>query len=120
MGDPTVDETQLLLGQYSLLHWVERFPHWKLTGERPGGAVTCDAACARCCPSCALWAHSAAPCPPAAAALLPPAPLPPGVAIQKAAASAEQKDPDQAVADARAKVGRWGLVVGLAQERGAG
>lgn len=38
VGDPTVDETQLLLGQYSLLQWVERFPHWKLTGERPGGA----------------------------------------------------------------------------------
>ena len=41
----------------------------------------------------------------AAAGLLPPTPLPPGVAIQKAAATAEQKDPDRAVADARAKVG---------------
>ena len=52
---------------------------------------------------------------PCAAALLPSAPLPPGVAIHKAAATAEHKDPDQAVADARAKVG-WragGQGVGL-------
>ncbi|KAI7845176.1 hypothetical protein COHA_001221 [Chlorella ohadii] len=68
VGDPSVDESKLLLSQYSLLQWVERFPHWKLT-----------------------------------AALLPSAPLPPGVAIHKAAATAEHKDPDQAVADARAK-----------------
>lgn len=36
--------------------------------------------------------------------LLPPTPLPPGVAIHRAAATAEQKNPDQAVADARARV----------------
>lgn len=33
--------------------------------------------------------------------LLPPTPPPPGVAIQKAAATAEKKDPDTAVSDAR-------------------
>lgn len=33
VGDPSVDESKLLLSQYSLLQWVERFPHWKLTGE---------------------------------------------------------------------------------------
>lgn len=48
----------------------------------------------------------------AAAGLLPPTPLPPGVAIQKAAATAEQKDPDRAVADARAKVGTCVEVAG--------
>ena len=35
---------------------------------------------------------------------MPGAPPPPGVAIHKAAAIAEKKDPDQAVIDARAKV----------------
>ncbi|KAL4458174.1 hypothetical protein ABPG75_013039 [Micractinium tetrahymenae] len=66
--DPSVDEASLKLSQYSMLAWLERFPHWKLTAR-----------------------------------LLPPTPLPPGVAIQRAAASAEQKNPEQAVADARAK-----------------
>ena len=36
--------------------------------------------------------------------MLPGSPPPPGVAIQKAAAIAEKKDPEQAVIDARAKV----------------
>ena len=31
--DPTVDEEKLKLEQYSLLAWVQRFPHWTLTGE---------------------------------------------------------------------------------------
>ncbi|KAL4435025.1 hypothetical protein ABPG77_003850 [Micractinium sp. CCAP 211/92] len=66
--DPSVDESQLKLSQYSLLAWLERFPHWKVTVR-----------------------------------LLPPTPLPPGVAIHRAAATAEQKNPDQAVADARAR-----------------
>lgn len=38
------------------------------------------------------------------AKLMPPAPPPPGVAIKKAAALAEGKDPEKAVQEARAKV----------------
>ena len=34
--DPTVDEAQLKLEQYSMLSWMERFPHWTLTGEPAG------------------------------------------------------------------------------------
>lgn len=30
--DPTVDESKLLLSQFSLLAWIERFPHWRLSG----------------------------------------------------------------------------------------
>ncbi|KAI3435628.1 hypothetical protein D9Q98_001688 [Chlorella vulgaris] len=66
--DPAVDEGKLKLEQYSLLSWIQRFPHWTLSAR-----------------------------------LLPAAPPAPGVAIHKAAASAEQKDPDTAVMDARAK-----------------
>ncbi|KAI8108376.1 hypothetical protein M9434_006402 [Picochlorum sp. BPE23] len=65
-GDPTVDEKSIRLKQYSILSWLERFPHWGLS-----------------------------------VSLLPPTPPPPGVAIRKAAAIAENKDPDQAVEDAR-------------------
>ncbi|PSC71288.1 peptidylprolyl isomerase [Micractinium conductrix] len=64
--DPTVNEGELRLEQYSLLAWIERFPHWVVTAR-----------------------------------LLPPTPPPPGVAIQRAAAQAEQKNPDDVVADAR-------------------
>ncbi len=32
--DPSVDESQLKLSQYSLLAWLERFPHWKVTGKK--------------------------------------------------------------------------------------
>lgn len=46
VNDPSVDETKLLLRQYSLLQWVERFPHWKLTGEGWGrGAAQCTVGC---------------------------------------------------------------------------
>lgn len=27
-GDPTVDENKILLEQYSVLAWLQRFPHW--------------------------------------------------------------------------------------------
>lgn len=67
-ADPTVDESKLLLKQYSILSWLERFPHWFLSAR-----------------------------------LLPPTPPPPGVAIQRAAAIAEQKDPEKAIQDARSK-----------------
>jgi hypothetical protein len=67
-GDPTVDDTKLTLAQFSVLDWLERFPHWSL-GAR----------------------------------LLPPAPPPPGVAIKRAAAVAEGKDPERAVTEGRAK-----------------
>lgn len=66
--DPTVDDTKLTLAQFSVLDWLERFPHWAL-GAR----------------------------------LLPPAPPPPGVAIKRAAAVAEGKDPERAVTEGRAK-----------------
>lgn len=29
--DPSVDEQSLKLSQYSILDWLERFPHWMLT-----------------------------------------------------------------------------------------
>ena len=32
-NDPAVDESKLKMSQYSLLAWLERFPHWKLTGK---------------------------------------------------------------------------------------
>jgi len=66
VNDPTVNERNLKVKDYSMLAWFERFPHWSLS-------VT----------------------------LLPDTPPPPGVAIRKAAAMAENKDPDQAVIDAR-------------------
>ncbi|KAK9824177.1 hypothetical protein WJX72_008336 [[Myrmecia] bisecta] len=31
LNDPTVDEKELLLHQYSCLSWLERFPHWHLS-----------------------------------------------------------------------------------------
>jgi hypothetical protein len=68
LKDPTVDESTLLLNQFSILPWLERFPNWSLSAR-----------------------------------LLPPPPPPPGVAIQRAAAVAEQKDPERAIQDARAK-----------------
>lgn len=109
--DPTVDDAKLLLGQYSLLAWLQRFPHWRLTGTcaRAGGGWRLEAAVHGLA---ALLLIIAPPCllltvllPRSvnAARLLPPTPPPPGVAIHKAAASAESKDPDRAVADARAK-----------------
>lgn len=33
-GDPAVDENKLLLSDYSVLSWLDRFPHWTL-GARP-------------------------------------------------------------------------------------
>ena len=68
-NDPSVDESQLQLQQFSVLTWLDRFPHWQITA-RP-------------------IQHT---------------PPPPGVAIKKAAASAEGKDPEKAVLEARAKV----------------
>lgn len=65
-GDPMVDERALLLKDFSVLGWMERFPHWHLS-----------------------------------VSLLPDTPPPPGVAIKKAAAMAEKKDPDQAVEEGR-------------------
>lgn len=35
--DPTVDESKVKLEQYSVLAWLERFPHWTLTGKAQGG-----------------------------------------------------------------------------------
>lgn len=29
-GDPTVDESKILLDQYSVLAWLQRFPHWSI------------------------------------------------------------------------------------------
>jgi hypothetical protein len=37
-GDPTVDETKLKLSQYSVLSWLERFPHWTLSVRLLPGA----------------------------------------------------------------------------------
>lgn len=68
-NDPSVDESQVKLQQFSVLTWLDRFPHWQITA-RP-------------------IQHT---------------PPPPGVAIKKAAASAEGKDPEKAVLEARAKV----------------
>lgn len=31
--DPAVDEGKLKLEQYSLLSWIQRFPHWTLSGK---------------------------------------------------------------------------------------
>ena len=48
--DPTVDEAQLKLEQYSVLSWLERFPHWTLTGAAAqaahgeGDSATCKSA----------------------------------------------------------------------------
>ena len=39
--DPTVDETKLKLEQYSLLAWIQRFPHWAVTGTSPISASAC-------------------------------------------------------------------------------
>lgn len=30
-GDPTVDEKKITLAQFSVLEWLERFPHWALS-----------------------------------------------------------------------------------------
>ncbi len=68
-SDPSVDESQLKLQQFSVLSWLDKFPHWHLTA-RP----------------------------------IQQTPPPPGVAIKKAAASAEGKDPEKAVIEARTKV----------------
>ena len=102
-GDPTVQDSDIRLAQYSVLPWLERFPSWALS--------------ARLLP--------AAPPPPGEKRWPPTRPLPAprlpspgqnsarkthhpphllaGVAIQRAAAVAEQQDPDRAVQDARAK-----------------
>ena len=32
-GDPTVDEKALLLSSFSILAWLQRFPHWYLTAR---------------------------------------------------------------------------------------
>lgn len=137
--DPTVNEGELRLEQYSLLAWIERFPLWVVTGAAGGGGpgrmgvgITREAmygarrgqecvACSEmrskrhphvctgtCCPSISsTHAHAATTTTvaPLAARLLPPTPPPPGVAIQRAAAQAEQKNPDDVVADARSTVG---------------
>jgi hypothetical protein len=71
LGDPSVDDAALRLSQFSMLGWLQRFPHWHL-GVR----------------------------------LLPPPPPPPGVAIFRAAAMAEGKDPEKAVQEARMTVRR--------------
>lgn len=43
--DPSVDESKLKLSEYSLLAWLERFPHWRVTGKNKlqdeGGACLC-------------------------------------------------------------------------------
>lgn len=31
LGDPTVDERKLPLSSFSVLAWLQRFPHWHLT-----------------------------------------------------------------------------------------
>eukprot|EP00890_Picochlorum_soloecismus_P000101 jgi/Picsp_1/1091/NSC_04574-R1_---NA--- len=66
VGDPTVDEGKLLIKDFSILSWLERFPHWTLS-----------------------------------VSLLPPTPPAPGVAVKKAAAMAENKDPEKAVEEGR-------------------
>jgi hypothetical protein len=33
-GDPIVDESKLKLEHYTLLEWIQRFPHWTLTGKK--------------------------------------------------------------------------------------
>lgn len=33
VGDPTVDEKALLLSAYTILAWLQRFPHWYLTAR---------------------------------------------------------------------------------------
>lgn len=30
-GDPTVDENQIMMKEYSVLQWLERFPHWNIS-----------------------------------------------------------------------------------------
>ncbi|KAK9864396.1 hypothetical protein WJX84_000437 [Apatococcus fuscideae] len=67
-NDPSVDESQLKLQQFSVLTWLDKFPHWQITA-RP----------------------------------IQQTPPPPGVAIKKAAATAEGKDPEKAVTEARSK-----------------
>jgi hypothetical protein len=64
-GDPNGNENVLTLGRFSILDWLERFPHWHLSAK-----------------------------------LMPKTPLPSGVAIQRAAAISEGKDPDKAVEEA--------------------
>ena len=68
VGDPAVDESTLLVGTYSFLGWIERFPEWGISVSFP-----------------------------------PSTPPAPGVAVHKAAAMAENKDPEKAVAEARMK-----------------
>lgn len=52
--DPTVDESQLLLGQFSVLAWLERFPHWRLTGARARAARAARSSLLRCLELAAL------------------------------------------------------------------
>lgn len=104
VGDPTVDEKTLLLSSYTILAWLQRFPHWHLVARllpppppAPGRRRVHGSA-----------AGFGQPVPPPAPQMCP---FPclhtlcrnAGVAIQKAAATAEQGDPDSAVADARAR-----------------
>lgn len=32
-GDPAIDEHKLLLREFSILQWLEKFPHWSLTAR---------------------------------------------------------------------------------------
>ncbi len=33
LGDPSVDEAALKLSQFSILAWMQRFPHWRLSAR---------------------------------------------------------------------------------------
>jgi len=67
-GDPRGREDERKVGDYSVLDWVERFPHWGLTVK-----------------------------------FLPAKPPPPGEAAVRAAAIAEERDPEEMLQESREK-----------------
>ena len=125
LGDPSVDEAAVKLSQFSMLAWLQRFPHWHL-GARlmppappaPGvhwHACTLAHACMTCSSIMRLSRRSndmhkvcqqPGPdnhvCPYSRAQSYNVSCA--GVATFRAAAMAEGKDPDKAVQEARAKV----------------
>ena len=53
-GDPTVDESKLLLSQFSVLQWLDRFPHWTLSVRLVPDAPPPPGAC----PTREEWCYS--------------------------------------------------------------
>jgi len=96
-GDPTVDERKLRLSDFSVLSWLQRFPHWTLLARLLPGAPPPPGKYENPLPFASQTVFSNTIISQMILFLLT------GVAIKQAAALAEQKDPDRAIQDGRAK-----------------